>query len=116
MGKTLTGQWSAYGRGGGYTGDAISYRIPLESPPAANTAHYLTPGSTTTQCPGPGQAQSGHLCVYDYVSASVSTGGIYGIDGSTLTDDRGGKDGFQIYFSTGGTSAAYAYGTWAVTG
>lgn len=113
-GKTLTGQWDAWGAGAGYNGDAVTYRLPLATTPAASTGHYITAG-TTANCPGIGQAAPGHLCVYQSTASGSSFGEIYAVEPTGIGHDRGSKDGFQIYFSNGGTGANYAYGSWAMT-
>jgi hypothetical protein len=114
-GKTLSGQWSAWGHGGGYVGDAVSYRLPLAATPAAGSANYITGSSYTTQCPGVGQAAAGQLCIYEQSSSAATLLGIYSTEAGPQNQGRGAKDGFQIAFTTSGTTQAYAYGAWATT-
>jgi hypothetical protein len=114
-GKTLKGQWSALGHGGGYLGAAVTYRLPLAATPAAASAHYITGSSFTAQCPGVGEAAGGELCIYEAGSSSALFGVIYAVEPASTATNRGSKDGFQIQFTTSGTSNAYAYGTWATT-
>jgi hypothetical protein len=124
-GATETGQWAAYGYGsaaGVYIGSAQSFRLPLASTPAANSAHYVaSPAGYSAACPGPGQAASGQLCVYQVSvsNATPGTGGfppIYGDEGTSSSSGRAARDGFQLYFSTTAAGGANAHGTYAVTG
>jgi hypothetical protein len=114
-GSTLTGQWNALGHGGGYLGNAVTYRLPLAATPAAGSAHYIIGSAYTAQCPGIGEAAAGELCVYQVASSAATFGVIYAIEPGSTAISRGAKDGFQIQFTTTGTVQAWAYGAWATT-
>jgi hypothetical protein len=114
-GKTLIGQWSAWGHGGDYVGDAVTYRLPLAATPAAGSAHYITGSAYTTQCPGVGQAAAGQLCVYEQSSNAATFYSIFSTEAGAQVSTRGSKDGFQLLVSASGTGAAWAYGAWATT-
>jgi hypothetical protein len=115
-GATLTGQWNARGSGVGTIGVAVNYRIPLAAVPAANTAEFIKVfPSTSTNCPAPGIAAAGFLCVYSLNDYHASNPIIYAAEGLSFPSGRGGKDGFQIGFDAYTTGAAYSYGSWAMT-
>jgi hypothetical protein len=126
-GTTETGQWAAYAPigNGGYIGSAQTFRLPLASTPASASAHYIANAAAySAACPGPGQAASGQLCVYEVSrdhatpGAGVGFSAIYADDGTASPSGRAARDGFQLYFttSTGSGSGANAHGTYAVTG
>lgn len=108
-GQKLTGVYSAWGNGG-YIGDAVTYRVPLAADIASSNVHYIS-GAPTTECPGPGQALAGHLCVYEMGAGNVSFGQVYR-SGNPGGGEGSSKEGFGIYFDA--TGAAWSYGEWAV--
>jgi hypothetical protein len=113
-GQSLTGNYAAWGVGGGYTSDTIQFRIPLAAPiPAANTIFVPNAGVPPAHCTGPGHADPGYLCVYEQSAAAAAEQGIYHSEGSPTYG--AGPDGAYIYFSTSGTSGAFSYGEWDVT-
>ena len=68
----------------------------------------------TAECPGPGQAQAGNLCVYEFefgFSGNRVFGGIFdptdGVSGASMW-------GFNIYFSVSSPGEAWSYGEWTV--
>jgi len=79
-GKTLRGEYSAYGTAAGSgepTRDAISFGFTLASAP---TPHFIPLGGPADpNCPGSfasPQAAPGHLCVYENVATSNASGSI----------------------------------------
>jgi hypothetical protein len=113
-GQTLTGNYAAWGVGGGYTSDTIQFRIPLAAPiAAANTIFVPNAGVPPAHCTGPGHADPGYLCVYEQSGSAAAEQGIYHSEGSPTYG--AGPDGAYIYFSTSGTGGAFSYGEWDVT-
>lgn len=113
-GQTLTGLYGAWGTGGGYLEDSINYRIPLASAIPGANAHYRASGSAATaECPGPGGAAAGHLCVYEVGAGARSGGFIY--DPWAGSSASAPAVGFGIYFNATGTGGSWSYGSWAVT-
>ncbi len=116
-GETLTGVWTARG---GFTGSpsssnnlgqAIEFMPRLPGSLGQNAAHRITPGNTTTQCPGQDRAAPGQLCVYERASASITFNAISNpVTGLNGADRRGAIIGY-----TGNGASAVATGTWAVT-
>jgi hypothetical protein len=113
-GETLTGRYSAWGVGGGYMGDAVSFRVLLPAAISAANVHFNVTNTFTATCPALGQAQAGHLCVYERAGGNRTFGSIY------KPGDLGGPfgaepEGFGIYFDTTGTGGSWSYGEWVVT-
>lgn len=71
-------------------------------------------GTTTTNCPGVGQAASGWLCVYAKVSVNLSQDNGHAVNSHL---GQGGADtyGFMLFFDVTSTSG-FSYGSWTVTG
>jgi hypothetical protein len=111
-GATLTGEFSAWMNGAGYSADSATYRIPLAASIPASNIEFLDPGATSASCPGPGNAASGHLCIYaGSIDGGTTFAHPFGFDGFSASD----AFGFHIYFDTAGSGAHFAYGTWSVT-
>jgi len=114
-GQTLRGVFglgaTAVG-GGETTRGAVSFQFPLLNAPAVTV---LEPGQTSANCAGLGggnaqtpQATGGNLCVY--ITEKVN------LDGTTpLAVENNTRLGFGLVAKSGGGSAYYAYGQWAVT-
>jgi hypothetical protein len=117
-GATETGAWSAYTGGSTrVTLMAISFPIPLASPPTFETAtNYIpTQESSTTQCPGTAaepKAAPGNLCVYagEDEKHAAGIGNVLNPDGEE--NSLPGKTGVVLYFFGGAVGAT---GTWAVS-
>jgi hypothetical protein len=113
-GKTLTGSWGVGGGPNGWASDAVQFRIPLASPPVASD-YIPNAAAETANCPGPGHAAAGHLCVYRIEGTGVlSFSAIYSDDDGT-SNAGASTNGFLIYLSSGATSLNYASGSWSVT-
>jgi hypothetical protein len=61
-GQTLTGVYSAAG-GADFFGTTIEFQPQLPAAIPFANQHYV--GGANANCPGPGQAAPGHLCVYE---------------------------------------------------
>jgi hypothetical protein len=112
-GASQTGTWGTGSGLNGYASDAVDYRMPLATAPSA---HYIAnAGEQTTDCPGPGHAAAGHLCMYEIGgTGSMVFSSIYHHESGTATNGSG-KNGFVLYLQSGGTANNYASGSWTVT-
>jgi hypothetical protein len=76
--------------------------------------HYIT-GGPTAQCPGSKtnpQAQSGHLCLYEFARVNAAAPEI--LDPETGLPGVS-EQGFFLRLNANAVGDALAYGTWAVT-
>jgi len=116
-GQTERGSWGVGGGTNDWAQDTITYRIPLAALISGSNAHFLAQGAPpTAQCPGPGQAAAGQLCVYSREGSGTSTfSAIYHHESNNGDSVSGsGRYGFLIYFSTT-ADKTYQSGDWAVT-
>jgi hypothetical protein len=113
-GHTEAGVFTAYGTGPGYMGTSVTYPIPL--PTGLDASHVVMnqDASTSTNCPGTGQAARGYLCVYESSHGNAEFGFI---DDPSVPGGRGGSStiGITMYWVLPATGGAWSYGTWAVT-
>jgi hypothetical protein len=116
-GETLTGIWGTNAPGSATTPGRglapIAFRPELAADLPNGSAHYLTAGSTTAECPGARQAAAGHLCVYEAFAHGASF-----LDFANPGDPGSGngasKEG-TILRLVGADPLGQARGTWAVT-
>ena len=110
-GQTLAGVWGAATPGtttnAEFAVDTIEFRPKLAAAIPRSNMHYVT--SATSECPGQGQAASGHLCVYETWTHGLPFYGFYSV-GSSAADEWG----TALYFQAD-SSTSNARGTWAVT-
>jgi len=72
-GQSLTGVFGVNGDNG-FPTDNITFSTPLPGDIPGSDTHFLAVGGpTTAECPGPGEAAPGHLCVYEVQSTSNIT-------------------------------------------
>ena len=113
-GKTLTGVYSMWGGSNGYVADSVNFRIPLAAGIDNAHAHvvFLSQGFAPVECPTPGQAQAGHLCLYVTNANNVIATNIFRPD-----NGQGGASptGFSPYGPVGGSGVSFSHGSWAVT-
>ena len=111
-GQNETGLYSAWGGGASsYFASNVNFRIPLAADlPAAKVAFIAQGSPYTVDCPGPGQARAGFLCVYELTFGLRTFGGLFnpttGLDGAS-------RYGFSIYF-TATAGSSWSYGQWTV--
>jgi len=90
-----------------------SYEFTLASPPQA---HFIALGAATpAECPGTGedpQADPGHLCVYEVVTNSNTTGKNVCSEGGCPSS---GEWGAWVLAESIGAGSVLSRGTWAVT-
>jgi hypothetical protein len=116
-GETLTGIWGTNAPGSATTPGRglapIAFRPELAADLPNGSAHYLTAGSTTAECPGVGQAAAGHLCVYEGFSVGASFRD-FANAGDAGAGSGVSKEG-TILRLEGTDPLGQARGTWAVT-
>jgi hypothetical protein len=113
LGKTETGMYSFVGTdGSGYTGTTIEFDQMLPAAIAAGNGHYVT--TPTAQCPGPGRAAAGHLCVYEGFRGNATFYDIFSPTDTLTTSEDASRQGAMIVFSITGATPN-GRGTWAVT-
>lgn len=102
------------GKSFGWIGAGITYVQPLAT--AIEASHIIdVQGGKTTECPGPGQAQQGYLCLYDYIASDVGTG--YGYSSNAELDLPSGapSPGVVLYWPVTAAGEPYSGGVYTVT-
>jgi hypothetical protein len=108
-GQTESGTYSITGAfQTGEIEDAINFRIPLAT---ATTHISFIAGSPSAQCPGPGQAAPGYLCLYNFAGTA---GFLHVTDLFAGVSGQASPTGFLLQFDATGTGD-YSLGTWAIT-
>jgi hypothetical protein len=118
-GQTFAGQLDAFvsdDAGDNWTLAGASYALPLPAGTSSPIVEYLNlfddPNSTTTTCPGIGQATPGRLCIYiyqeinfSYIAESAQSSGVNRLYGFSV----------DVHFdpSVGTTSRGYLLSSWA---
>ena len=110
-GQTLRGDYAAWGSSNGYFGDTVQFRMRIPSDvDSADVSWMSSVAAPTAECPGPGRAAAGHLCVYEVGGGSRSAGVV-------IAPEDGGRGastfGFSVKFLASGGGAGFSYGTWA---
>jgi hypothetical protein len=88
----------------------ISFGFQMAAP---LVAQYVV-GTAPPNCPGPGQAAAGHLCVYETISGNVDPTGAAIYD-ENFTPNVSGRWGAEIRIAAASAAYYYALGTWAAT-
>lgn len=116
-GKTESGQFTAWGVGGGYLGATVNFRIPLGADISAANTKFVpyTAGTLPTGCPARGQASPGYLCIYEANSGGSTFQEVYSVENGSVANGTTGRDGFQMYWTTTGATGVWSYGQWVVT-
>ncbi|MCB0896891.1 MAG: hypothetical protein H6529_09900 [Nocardioides sp.] len=114
-GKTESGAFSAAAgnsSAGGWLGFSINFIRPLSTPIDESHIIDTTESPDAANCPGPGQAAPGYLCLYSNARSNV--GEIYGYSTSGPYAEIPGSVGIGLYVPvTGGQP--YVDGIWTVT-
>ena len=111
-GQNETGIYSAWGGGvGSYFASNVNFRVPLAVDLPPTNMQFITGAAYTAQCPSPGNATAGFLCVYESFNGNRMGGSIF-----KPTDGQDGVSrwGFSIYF-TATAASSWSYGEWTVT-
>jgi hypothetical protein len=110
-GQTLTGVYSTAGPvSGGWMAATIEFRPRLPANIPSANFHYV--GAANANCPGPGQAAAGHMCVYErWINAAT-----YNTHLDPASSNSGGPITTQGVSLIWDTSSAFANtrGVWAV--
>jgi hypothetical protein len=116
-GKSESGQFTAWGIGGGYLGSTVNFRIPLGADISAAHTVFVpyTAVSLPTGCTARGQASPGYLCIYEANAGATTFQEVYSVESGSVANGTSGRDGFQMYWTTTGTTGAWSYGQWVVT-
>ena len=119
-GETISGLW-----GHGLTVadpandffDIVSFPIPLAADLADTNVDYVSAGDTDPNCPGPGMAATGFLCVYETDTENASTRFSFNIFKSSDPGGPGGasKYGFAIRLEAAVTGETFTGGVYSVT-
>ena len=111
-GQTLTGTWAVSGQN--TSSASFDFRPNLAAAIPAANVHFVT-GASATNCPGHGQADPGHLCIYQYFASTMTFIQTNYADSQDPSLSAGaGREGFVLYMS-GSAVNANAFGSWAVT-
>lgn len=100
----------------GWLGAGITYVQPLAEP--IEKSHIIdvqSSSDTTKECPGPGKAQQGYLCLYDYVSFDVEPGYGYSSDEELGLPAGSASPGVVLYWAVKEAGTPYSGGTYTVT-
>jgi hypothetical protein len=100
------------GATGGFVSTGVSFAQPLAAPIA--NAHVIDNlvNTTSTNCPGKGQAARGFVCIYEAENAAFTFFSAFGFAGSG-EGNAAQTYGFSLYYSVGG--AGFVDGMWTVT-
>lgn len=110
-GQNESGVYSTWGGGtGSYFGPEVNFRLPLSAALPSVNVTFIPRGVYTTNCPGPGMAHQGNLCVYQVVNSSSFYRGIFDPSTGFL---GASKLGWSIWFSSTGATC-FSYGEWTV--
>jgi hypothetical protein len=97
---------------GGFMTQGFAFPTPLAA--SIDSAHVAwLNGTTTTNCPGDGQAAAGWLCVYAQAVTNATPNNGHAVNNH---NGFGGADtyGFMLFFNAT-ASNAFTYGSWTVT-
>ena len=119
-GETISGLW-----GHGLTVadpandffDIVSFPIPLAADLSDTNVDYVSAGDTDPNCPGPGMAATGFLCVYETDTENASTRFSFNIFKSSDPGGPGGasKYGFAIRLEAAVAGETFTGGVYSVT-
>jgi hypothetical protein len=113
-GALLNGQWAVGGGDGDWMTTQVNFPIPLAAPIPGTNAHHVEAGASTADCPAPGDAARGHLCVYtqDTGGASVFSE-IYNHPSTGGSASGAAPEGFILFFAST-QDLSHRSGSWAV--
>jgi hypothetical protein len=119
-GETISGDWGAgfeaAGAGDGYRAVA-NFPIPLVA--GLDAAHRIyVPVAPVANCPGPGQAAPGFLCVYQGFIQNANTPTNGNIFNPEVPGGPGGtgRFGFSIFLTSAAAGVTTVSGVYSVTG
>lgn len=95
----------------GYLGAGVTYPRPLSTPIPDENIIDIQGSAYTTECPGPGEAQAGYLCLYNKIWNGVEIG--YGYSDYQYLKVDGKSIGVVLYWSIN-NSDPYVGGSWTL--
>jgi hypothetical protein len=98
----------------GYFGMGITYARPLATPISDSNIVDTDQHPNATDCPGPGQARKGYLCLYFNTYAGITSQGVYGWSDNAPYDELGESVGVGL-FAEIATANSFADGVYTVT-
>jgi hypothetical protein len=121
--KALTTLPSGATESGGFAASSFglwdAVGITFQQPLAAPVAHVEGTTTTSANCPGPGQAAAGYLCLYVPNHVNISGCSTTCTPSFSYTDlpTGSGKFGVGLYWtsSVSGTGTSYLNGSWSTT-
>jgi hypothetical protein len=100
--------------GGGWLGAGVTYVQPLANAIESSHIEDIKSG-TTTECPGPGQAERGYLCLYDYINYDVESAYGYSTNEELGLPTGAASPGVVLYWPAAAAGEPYAGGVYTVT-
>ncbi len=92
---------------------SVSFALRLSAPLNATNVEYGKLGAPTSNCPGPGKAARGYLCIYSSSSSGVSTPVVFESE-DVLATPGSGRLGFTLHWTTEAANAGDV-GSYTVT-
>jgi len=101
-------------RGVGPLAESITFRIPLTATIAKAQVVFAKAGTPVENCPGPGAATRGYLCIYSAISSEVKEMKSFDAE-SGERPEGSGKLGFTLEVLGTGMASLADEGTYTVT-
>ena len=95
----------------GYLGAGITFPRAMSTPILEENIQDIQDSNYTTECPGPGKAKAGYLCLYNKIWNSVDLG--YGYSENKYLKVDGKSIGVVLYWSILGGDP-YVGGSWTL--
>jgi hypothetical protein len=95
----------------GYLGVGVTYPRPLATPIPDENIIDIQGAAYTTECPGPGKAKAGYLCIYNKIWSGVLTG--YGYSEYKYLQVDGKSMGVVLYWNVAADDP-YVGGSWTL--
>jgi hypothetical protein len=95
----------------GFLSTGITYPRPLASPIDEDNIQDIRGASYSPECPGPGKAKAGYLCLYNKIDSSADTG--YGYSEANYLQVNGKSIGVVMYWPILGDDP-YVGGSWTL--
>lgn len=99
----------------GYMGAGITYVQPLSNPIEESHIKDMQGSATSTECPGPGRAARGYLCLYDNIANDVYEGYGYSSREELGLPATSVSPGVVLYWEIRAAGEPYTGGTYTVT-
>ena len=113
-GQSESGAFAMGSSGGtsGFASTGVSFAQPLAAPIANEHVIHNPTSTTSTNCPGKGQAARGFVCLYEAENTGFTYFGAFGFAGEG-ENNAAQTYGFALYYSV--SAAGFVDGTWTVT-